>query len=125
MGAFHTRTASLLACLALLACSETSPANPEPLRLDSGTDCDGSACADGGGADATAPDASEGGMDDDDAGSDGGEGPAVDVDRCPPEAVVDDGCVDATHMNQATGDLCDGLDNDCNGVVDDGCSCGP
>lgn len=42
---------------------------------------------------------------------------------CPPEARVDDGCVAA--VNEGTASLCDGADDDCDGMVDEGCACAP
>lgn len=51
----------------------------------------------------------------------GGDGGDVLPDLCPPEAMVGLGCL-AELMEYASG-LCNGLDDDCDGIVDDGCAC--
>lgn len=101
---------SLLA-LALLACSEST----SPPRADSGSDeqpADASSLSDA---------SAEGGAEDSgtDAPSDDAGLPLV---RCSPEDIVPEGCLSlATTEGEAS--LCDGYDNDCDGVVDDGCLC--
>lgn len=42
---------------------------------------------------------------------------------CPSSSFVAEGCVDLGGKREGSAGLCDGFDNDCNGVVDDGCAC--
>lgn len=128
MGELRTLTAMVLAgLLAATGCNATSPGGSPPLLA---------ACPDGG-ACADEPDASDAAMDvgpgltpppdviqDDDAGqADSGPPPVVDEDRCPPSAIIDEGCMDLGGESEGSAGLCDGLDNDCNGAVDEACPC--
>jgi hypothetical protein len=42
---------------------------------------------------------------------------------CPAASFVAEGCLDLGGRREVSAGLCDGLDNDCNGSVDDGCPC--
>jgi Putative metal-binding motif len=42
---------------------------------------------------------------------------------CPSSALVPTGCLDLPGRNEHIAGLCDGLDNNCNGTVDEGCPC--
>ncbi|MFT3927596.1 MAG: MopE-related protein [Myxococcales bacterium] len=42
---------------------------------------------------------------------------------CPAEELVPDGCLVLGPGGEAAASLCDGYDNDCNGLIDDGCTC--
>ncbi|MGE0785453.1 MAG: hypothetical protein AB7S26_07185 [Sandaracinaceae bacterium] len=58
-----------------------------------------------------------------DAGFDAGgeDGGRIIMTVCPPEAIVPMGCVSAT--NESDSSLCNGSDDDCDGMVDEGCGC--
>ena len=63
-----------------------------------------------------------------DAGVDSGIDSGVDSGMivpsvCPPEARVDDGCMAA--MREGDASLCNGADDDCDGMIDEGCACTP
>ncbi len=56
-------------------------------------------------------------------GGSGDDGGGIVRDLCPPEMEVAFGCL--TETDEGAADLCNGLDDDCDGQVDEGCVCVP
>lgn len=108
----NARAAYLLASLALAACSSSSGGKPDASvvpSVDAGPSEDAGTLADAAPAE--------------DAQVDSGQDAAEPTDLCPAERIVEPGCQDLSGLSEGQAQLCDGLDNDCNGVIDDGCPC--